>query len=72
MNTEKVFITGASSGIGEHLAYAYARRGATIGLAARRIDRLSEIAGKCRELGGKTFTYELDVCDEEAGKRVAQ
>jgi len=70
VNSQRIFITGASSGIGEHLAYAYARRGAILGLAARRIDRLNEVAETCREAGGKTFTYELDVRDEEAAKRV--
>ena len=49
--SKRIFISGASSGIGEYLAYAYAKRGATLGLAARRLDRLETISEKCRELG---------------------
>ena len=36
----RVFLTGASSGIGAALARHYAARGATLGLAVRRQDRL--------------------------------
>ncbi|KAK9926599.1 hypothetical protein M0R45_023819 [Rubus argutus] len=46
-----VLITGASSGIGEHLAYEYGRRGARLALAARREDRLRAVADKARRLG---------------------
>ncbi|KAI5562980.1 hypothetical protein BDE02_15G086500 [Populus trichocarpa] len=56
INSEKVagkvvLITGASSGIGEYLAYEYARRGACLALAARRQERLRAVAGKARALG---------------------
>ncbi|CAK7336756.1 unnamed protein product [Dovyalis caffra] len=56
INSEKVagkvvLITGASSGIGEYLAYEYARRGACLALAARREERLSAVADKARLLG---------------------
>ncbi|XP_074316532.1 11-beta-hydroxysteroid dehydrogenase 1A-like [Silene latifolia] len=46
-----VVITGASSGIGEQLAYEYARRGAFLVLAARREKSLREVANLCVELG---------------------
>ncbi|XP_038708036.1 11-beta-hydroxysteroid dehydrogenase-like 4A [Tripterygium wilfordii] len=46
-----VLITGASSGIGEHLAYEYARRGACLALVARRENRLREVADKAMQLG---------------------
>ncbi|MEK6370788.1 MAG: SDR family oxidoreductase [Burkholderia gladioli] len=46
----KVFITGASSGLGLALAEAYARRGATLGLVARRGDSLAEFARRHPDL----------------------
>jgi len=60
----RVFITGASSGIGEYLAYEYARQKAVIGIAARRKDHLNNVAEKCREFGGSPIVYELDVTDQ--------
>lgn len=59
----RVFITGASSGIGAALARAYAARGATLGLAARRGDLLDALAG---ELGVPCHRYPLDVADAAA------
>jgi len=59
----KVFITGASSGIGEALAVYYAGKGATLGLAARRHDVL---AGLNQRLGGGHACYALDVADAPA------
>ncbi|XP_065875698.1 11-beta-hydroxysteroid dehydrogenase A-like [Euphorbia lathyris] len=46
-----VLITGASSGIGEHLAYEYARKGACLALVARREKSLREVAYVAQELG---------------------
>ncbi|MBP5996888.1 MAG: SDR family oxidoreductase [Azonexus sp.] len=59
----KVFITGASSGIGEALAVYYAGKGATLGLAARRADVLEALN---RRLGGGHACYALDVADAPA------
>jgi short-subunit dehydrogenase len=56
----KVFLTGASSGIGEALAREYAARGATLGLVARREDVLARLAAS---LPGPSATYAADVRD---------
>ena len=59
----KVFITGASSGIGEALAVYYAARGATLGLVARRQPSLDALN---RRLGDRHACYALDVTDAAA------
>lgn len=64
----KVFITGASSGIGEYVAYEYAKIGATIGLSARRKELLNNVSKKCKELGGKPIIYCIDVSDKSSTK----
>ncbi|KAL6874371.1 hypothetical protein ACP4OV_013391 [Aristida adscensionis] len=46
-----VLITGASSGIGEHLAYEYAKRGAYLALVARREVSLREVGDRALALG---------------------
>jgi NAD(P)-dependent dehydrogenase (short-subunit alcohol dehydrogenase family) len=61
--TLKVFITGASTGIGEALAVYYAGKGATLGLAARRAEFLDALN---RRLGGNHATFALDVRDAPA------
>ncbi|HEX3438594.1 MAG TPA: SDR family NAD(P)-dependent oxidoreductase [Pseudacidobacterium sp.] len=59
-----VFITGASSGIGEATAFAFAAEGARLLLAARRTDRLSELKPKLMEAGAAdVHTFPLDVRD---------
>nr|WP_295006533.1 SDR family oxidoreductase [uncultured Dechloromonas sp.] len=59
----KVFITGASSGIGEALAVYYAAQGVTLGLVARRAEFLQ---GLNERLGGGHACYPLDVTDAPA------
>ncbi|OMO93869.1 Short-chain dehydrogenase/reductase SDR [Corchorus olitorius] len=65
-----VLITGASSGIGEHLAYEYGRRGARLALVARRTDRLQKVAGRARELGSPdVIVITADVSKLQDSKR---
>ena len=59
-----VFITGASSGIGQSCAEAFAVEGARLLLAARRSDRLEVLAGRLAQSGAAaTHTLTLDVQD---------
>ena len=70
---ERIFITGASSGIGEALAIEYAKRGAILGLCARRTEKLNDVANKCKELGAKeVLVYTLDVTDESQSTKIAK
>lgn len=62
----RVFITGASSGIGQALALKLAREGSTLALAARRKHKLEEVAAKVEQAGGRALIYPLDVRDREA------
>jgi short-subunit dehydrogenase len=64
----RVFITGASSGIGEALARHYAARGATLGLVARREDLLR---GLRDSLAAPAEIYPCDVRDLPALKAAA-
>ena len=63
-----VFITGASSGIGEALARHYARSSPALGLAARRKERLDALAANLKV---DCTTYSLDVSDAQACGRAA-
>lgn len=58
-----VLITGASSGFGAEAARLFALEGATVLLAARRLDRLTLLAEEIANKGGKAFPYPLDVID---------
>lgn len=60
---KSVIITGASSGIGAHLARELAGRGARIGLLARREERLQELADEIRGRDGLAFWTAADVTD---------
>jgi len=56
-----VIITGASSGIGEASALRFAQEGCRVILAARRLERLNELAAKIRSTGGQALPVATDV-----------
>jgi NAD(P)-dependent dehydrogenase (short-subunit alcohol dehydrogenase family) len=58
---EVALVTGASSGIGRHLAELLATAGAKVALAARRVDRLAEVARDIAREGGKSLPIACDV-----------
>ena len=66
-----IFLTGASSGIGEALALAFAKRGAVLGLVARREEMLRGLAARCEEIGGTARTFAVDVTDAGAVRQAA-
>jgi len=62
LNGKIVFITGASSGIGEASAFAFAAEGARLLLAARRLERFQELTQKLKDAGAaNVHTFSLDV-----------
>jgi NADP-dependent 3-hydroxy acid dehydrogenase YdfG len=58
-------VTGASSGIGAATAPVLAAQGAAVALAARRRDRLDELAADIRDQGGTALVLERDITDQE-------
>ncbi|KAL5845814.1 hypothetical protein ACOSQ3_009338 [Xanthoceras sorbifolium] len=70
MEDKVVIITGASSGIGEQIAYEYAKRGANLVLVARREHRLHGISENARRMGARYVIFiAADVVKEDECRR---
>lgn len=65
-------ITGASSGIGKGLALELARRGARLGLTARRTELLEEVVAEIKEANGMALALAADVQDASAMREAAE
>src|SRR4051812_201950 len=61
-----VYITGASSGLGRAMAVEFARRGAVLGVLARREDRLRQLCEEVRAGGGRVESAVADASDRAA------
>ncbi|MBL1272215.1 MAG: dehydrogenase/reductase SDR family protein 7 [Marinobacter maritimus] len=69
MSDRTIWITGASSGIGEALAVRFAQEGARLVLSARRESELERVAERCRDKGlgaDQILVLSLDVTDWDA------
>jgi 3-oxoacyl-[acyl-carrier protein] reductase len=65
-------VTGASQGIGRACALALAEGGASIALAARNEEKLSQVAKEIEARGGQTAPFRMDVGNEDDVKAVAK
>ncbi|XP_029002758.1 hydroxysteroid 11-beta-dehydrogenase 1-like protein [Betta splendens] len=67
----RVLVTGASTGIGEQMAYHYSRFGAQIVITARREKVLQQVVEKCLSLGAQKAVYvAADMADEAQPEKV--
>ena len=71
-----VIVTGASSGIGRALAVELGKRGARVGLIARRADELSQTADEVTRAGGEALAFPADVRNpselDDAARRIVE
>jgi len=61
-----VFITGAAQGIGQGIAIAMAKAGATLALVDLKKEKLESTVKQCEELGSKVLPLEANVVDQKA------
>ncbi|MEO7371878.1 MAG: SDR family NAD(P)-dependent oxidoreductase, partial [Ilumatobacteraceae bacterium] len=62
----RVLVTGASSGIGRSVALAFSAAGATVGICARRADRLAEVLAECNAYTPGARLWAVDLADLDA------
>ena len=66
-----IIVTGASSGIGAALAPMLAAQGATVGVVARRADRLASVAEECQAFTPGSRAWTVDLADLDAAEQFA-
>lgn len=72
MRDKVVIITGASSGIGKALVFAFAREGAKIAMASRKIEELLSIEEELKKTGVSVISIRTDVTKEQACKELVE
>jgi gluconate 5-dehydrogenase len=63
-------VTGASSGLGVVFAQALAEMGANVELAARRIEKLNDVAGQLKQLNIKARPFQCDISRQDEVQRL--
>lgn len=66
MKDQIAIVTGAASGIGKHIAHAFAREGARVCIADLNLDAAQAAATEIEKEGGKAMAVAMDVTDEQA------
>jgi short-subunit dehydrogenase len=69
---KRAFITGAASGLGKALSLHLAADGWTIGLSDVNVESLKITHHEVEQAGGKAISFQLDVSDKEAYKKVVE
>jgi NAD(P)-dependent dehydrogenase (short-subunit alcohol dehydrogenase family) len=72
LQNKHVLVTGASSGIGAALAEGFARRGATVGICARRAELLDDVLERVRKYAPNSQSWTVDLADLDAVDRFAR
>ena len=72
LTTQVAIITGASRGIGQAIAQAYAQAGAAVVLTSRKIENVAPVAEAIRAVGGRAIAIAAHAGDQAAAEAVAQ
>lgn len=70
LRNKRVFLTGASSGIGYALAKKLADEGCIVFVMARRIERLHELVSEMNSSPGEIHSYQCDITDKERVRKI--
>jgi len=70
LNGKVAVITGASKGLGKAMALALGAAGASIALAARGVEQLSEVKQAVENLGGRAQVFQADLVEEEQVRKL--